>query len=104
MNRHGRLRSAGRWLTAQRGRPAARTLENSRLAKARAASEREAARARREVPESDENFAYIAGYTEGGAAYGVTWEEWEALEKNALVGSRFTGETRKPSVNEQLPF
>ena len=27
-------------------------------------------------PDQDETFAYIAGYTEGGFAYGVTWEEW----------------------------
>ena len=26
-------------------------------------------------PESDENFAYIAGYTPGVAPYGVTWDE-----------------------------
>lgn len=25
-------------------------------------------------------FAFIAGYTEGGAPYGVTWEEWEGLD------------------------
>ena len=28
----------------------------------------------------DENFAYIAGYTSGGAAFGVTWDEWEEME------------------------
>jgi hypothetical protein len=33
--------------------------------------------------ESDETFAFIAGYTEGGAPYGVTWEEMEALEARA---------------------
>jgi len=37
-----------------------------------------------ETPESsldqDENFAYIAGYTEAGFAYGITWEEWEGLD------------------------
>jgi hypothetical protein len=27
--------------------------------------------------DSDETFAYIAGYTSGGAPYGVTWEEME---------------------------
>ncbi len=32
------------------------------------------------APDSDEYFAYIAGYTEGGAPYGVTWEEMEAAE------------------------
>lgn len=31
-------------------------------------------------PESDENFAYIAGYTSGGFPFGVTWEEWEEIE------------------------
>lgn len=35
--------------------------------------------------ESDETFAYIAGYTSGGAPYGVTWEEWgqNDAEKNS---------------------
>jgi hypothetical protein len=28
----------------------------------------------------DENFAYIAGYTPGGAPFGVTWEEWKKIE------------------------
>ncbi len=28
-------------------------------------------------PVSDEHFVYIAGYTEGGFPYGVTWEELE---------------------------
>ena len=27
--------------------------------------------------DSDENFAFIAGYTSGGTPYGVTWEEFE---------------------------
>jgi hypothetical protein len=31
--------------------------------------------------DQDETFAYIAGYTEGGFAYGVTCEEWEQLEQ-----------------------
>ena len=30
--------------------------------------------------EQDENFAFIVGYTPGGAPYGITWEEWEALD------------------------
>jgi hypothetical protein len=34
--------------------------------------------------ESDERFAFIAGYTSGGAPYGLTWEEWEALETSDL--------------------
>jgi hypothetical protein len=31
-------------------------------------------------PESDDNFAYIAGYTSGGFPFGVAWEEWEEIE------------------------
>lgn len=31
--------------------------------------------------ESDETFAFIAGYTDGGAAYGVTYEEMAEIEK-----------------------
>jgi methyl coenzyme M reductase gamma subunit len=31
--------------------------------------------------ESDENFAFIVGYTSGGASYGVTHEEMNELEK-----------------------
>jgi hypothetical protein len=31
----------------------------------------------------DELFAFIAGRTEGGAAYGVTWEEMAAVEQQA---------------------
>lgn len=28
-----------------------------------------------EDPYSDETFSFIAGYTDGGAPYGITWEE-----------------------------
>lgn len=28
----------------------------------------------------DDEFAFIAGYTEGGAPYGITWSEWEGLD------------------------
>ena len=31
--------------------------------------------------ESDDRFAFIVGYTSGGAPYGLTWEDWEALEE-----------------------
>jgi hypothetical protein len=33
--------------------------------------------------EQDEHFAFIVGYTPGGAPYGITWEEWEALDPEA---------------------
>jgi Uncharacterised protein family (UPF0158) len=32
------------------------------------------------APDSDDQFAFIAGYTEGGFPYGVTWEEHEESE------------------------
>ena len=31
--------------------------------------------------ESDDTFAFIAGYTAGGFPYGITWEEMEAIER-----------------------
>lgn len=36
-------------------------------------------------PESDEHFAYIAGYTSGGAPYGITWEEQAEIERRAVA-------------------
>lgn len=30
--------------------------------------------------ESDDHFAFIVDYTSGGAPYGLTWKEWEAME------------------------
>jgi len=49
----------------------------------RSKEDRAARRARRrslasradDFGDSDETFAFIAGYTEGGAPYGITWEE-----------------------------
>ena len=35
--------------------------------------------------DSDEHYAYIAGYTAGGAPYGVTWEEMETAENSAAA-------------------
>ena len=29
----------------------------------------------------DDNFAFIVGYTSGGAPYGITWEEWDAIDE-----------------------
>lgn len=34
--------------------------------------------------DSDENFAFIAGYTSGGAPYGITHEEMEEINKKEL--------------------
>jgi hypothetical protein len=30
--------------------------------------------------DSDENFSFIAGYTSGGAPYGLTWEEYNPAQ------------------------
>jgi hypothetical protein len=34
----------------------------------------------RTAVEWNDEFAFIAGYTEGGAPYGITWDEWEGLD------------------------
>jgi len=52
------------------------SLEKALQAKARRKAEREAAN---RSYQGYEGFAYIAGYTEGGAPYGVTWDELRTL-------------------------
>lgn len=42
------------------------------------------------APDSDEHFAYIAGYTEGGVPYGITWEEQEEIERRAAAKNSVT--------------
>ena len=50
-------------------------------------------------PESDENFAYIAGYTSGGAPYGITWEEQEENERRAPAKNSATPPEQKEPVS-----
>jgi ribosomal protein S18 acetylase RimI-like enzyme len=72
--------------------------------------------------DSDENFYYIAGYTDGGATYGMTWEEVIAQElkfrgavkkdaKKAVelihiaiadIAEKLTGQTKKEDIRESL--
>ena len=42
--------------------------------------------------DSDDTFAYIAGYTSGGAAFGVTWEEMEELDRRTKADARIDQE------------
>jgi hypothetical protein len=58
-----------------------------------------------EMPfEQDANFAYIAGYTAGGFAYGVTWEEWNDLDYGNSIdpGSEITN--INDAEPEDIPF
>lgn len=64
-------------------------IPDARLEQARRyEQDRAVRRARRRRPDarpdtsgdSNETFAFIAGYTEGGAPYGIIWEEIEALD------------------------
>lgn len=50
--------------------------------------------------EQDENFFFIAGFTEGGIPYGITWEEAYA---DGLVEGEASSETRGRR-DESLPF
>lgn len=72
--------------------------------------------------DSDENFYFIAGYTDGGASYGISWEEIIAKElsfrgavkkdaKNAAdlihfaiddIAEKLTGQTKKENIRETL--
>lgn len=46
--------------------------------KQRAAKKKEPS-ANADFNESDSVFSFIAGYTEGGAPFGLTWEEWPQI-------------------------
>ena len=50
--------------------------------------------------EQDENFFFIAGFTEGGIPYGITWEEAYA---DGLVEREASSVTRGVQ-DESLPF
>lgn len=50
-------------------------------------------------PESDDHFAYIAGYTSGGAPYGITWEEQEEMERRAAAKNSATPPEQKEPVS-----
>ena len=74
------LRQLGVKIDEQRLIQAKRTEETTARQRAKKKQERTEKLAAEEIRpgESDENFAYIAGYTNWGFPYGVTWEELEA--------------------------
>lgn len=37
----------------------------------------------------DEYFGFIVGFTEGGASYGVSWDEWNSIEKSVMTRVEF---------------
>lgn len=52
--------------------------------------------------ESDETFAFISGYTSGGASYGITWEEWVDIQKHEKnLESSFEGENEVNVVRDE---
>lgn len=110
MTRAARLQAAKRWIAGYRGKNLIRgykkwfgvsevcavvelrmlgvDLPDARLEQARRDEQARAThRARqkekhapRAVRESNDEFAFIAGYTEGGAPYGITWDEWYEMD------------------------
>ena len=79
--------------------------EEKLAARARKNAEKREARKVREAakefedfnPDQDENFFFIAGYTSGGAPYGVKWEEAAKMEK-------LEGHIVRYYEEEELPF
>jgi hypothetical protein len=112
LNRESRLQAARRWLAAYDGRRVVKSyakwfgvdklcairelqmlgvaLDPDHIRSAKALQRSRAPRKSGTDPPvpggygeiRDENFAFIAGFTEGGAPYGVTWGEWR--EDNAM--------------------
>lgn len=54
-----------------------------------------------DCPFQDENFYFIAGYTQGGVPYGITWEEAGEIE-----AAEHETEQQEPNTErfEELPF
>lgn len=57
----------------------------------------------RERFDSDEVFAFIAGYTSGGAPHGITWEEMQWIEELEEVNNK-SGDITGSPIDEELPF
>ncbi len=80
------LRQLGIKVDEQRLVQAKRTEESKVMRSSRKRQQRaEKYLAADELFESDETFAYVAGYTEWGFPYGVTWEEVDA--ENEFLGN-----------------
>ena len=60
------------------------------------------------VFESDEYFAYIVGYTDGGFPYGTTWEDAREIAKREPQFGKDLGltdsEENKDNAEIDLPF
>lgn len=56
------------------------TVAQRRLERQRRKQQRNANGGAEIVVDSDDTFAYVVGYTSGGARYGLTWEQWQMLE------------------------
>lgn len=82
----------------------ARSIEARRLANARRKARKAAAAKPVEFPESDETFAYIAGYTDGGAPYGVTWEEFARFERGEPLEPAPSRDSPPPPSDDDVPF
>ncbi|WP_407270407.1 hypothetical protein [Radiobacillus sp. PE A8.2] len=75
-----------------------------------AAAKRKAERKRKQESEmdlfedSDETFAFIAGYTDGGAPFGISWEEWAEQEKDTEDEPERDRRTRPDVIDDDLLF
>ncbi|MFL6203398.1 MAG: hypothetical protein ACJ76J_29880 [Thermoanaerobaculia bacterium] len=87
-----------------------RSSEQSRIeARHRERERRKAAAVPAEVDgDSDERFAYIAGYTAWGFPYGVTWEEMEGSEGEPWGSNAIDMDCESPEdhddCDEGIPF
>jgi hypothetical protein len=107
MSRDARLRSAKRWLAGYHGKNVVRgykkwfgvsevcaivelrmlgvDIPDARLEQARRDEQARATHRARQTEKyapsiREGDIAVIAGYTEGGAPFGITWDEWEGLD------------------------
>jgi hypothetical protein len=80
--------------------------KRNELARAAGRASRKQARAATEGwVDADETFAFIAGYTEGGAPYGIEWDEAdEVLLSRRMSEKAGTPATPRIEEDDDLPF
>ena len=82
----------------------ARTLVGGRRARARRKAQQHRGTRCAGRPESDKTFAFIAGYTEGGAAYGITREEWTRMDRREKATPPAKVDRKVQPDDDQVPF
>jgi len=83
------LKILGQAISDEQIKRARKTIENKANVRKKAKLKKKQTEFNEFYSNSDETFSYIAGYTSGGAPYGVTWDE---VNEESSDNNQFTGD------------